>query len=141
MIKVVLDAWALLAYLQQEEPAAIRVRTVLREAESHRAELFASLINVGEVFYTIGKRKGEQAAEETLEELRRLPITIFPPEPRTIIQAARLKIRYAVSYADAFAIATAQKQNATLMTGDPEILKLKRVISLARLQRHSPRHS
>lgn len=141
MIKVVLDAWALLAYLQREEPAAPRVRTVLREAESHRAELFASLINVGEVFYTIGKRKGEQAAEETLEQLRRLPMMILPPEPQTVIHAARLKIRHAISYADAFAIATAQKRNATLMTGDPEILKLKRVISLARLQRHSPRNS
>jgi predicted nucleic acid-binding protein len=135
-VKIVLDAWALLAYLQREEPAASRVRAVLREAEADRAELFASLINVGEVFYTIGRRKGEQAAEETLEELHQLPITIVPPEPAMVMKAARVKMHHALSYADAFAVVTAQNRKGTLMTGDPEILLLKGLVSLARLKRH-----
>lgn len=135
-MKIVLDAWALLAYLQREEPAASRVRTVLREAEAHRAALFASLINVGEVFYTVGRRKGEQAAEETIEELRQLPIAILPPEPETIMNAARVKMHHALSYADAFAVVTARDLKGTLMTGDPEILQLKGIVSLAKLKRH-----
>lgn len=53
-MKIVLDAWALLAYLQREEPAASRVRAVLKEAATHKVTLFASLINIGEVFYRIG---------------------------------------------------------------------------------------
>ena len=32
-MKIVLDAWAILAYLQGEEPAATRVSEVLKEAE------------------------------------------------------------------------------------------------------------
>ncbi len=55
------------------------------------------------------------------------------------MEAARLKIHHAISSADAFAVATAQRRHATLMTGDPEILRLKPVIPLARLQRHSLR--
>lgn len=135
-MKIVLDAWALLAYLQREEPAASRVRAELREAEAGRRELFASLINIGEVFYTIGRRKGEQVAEETLEELHQLPLTIIPPRPATVMKAARLKMRHALSYADAFAVITAQDLNGTLMTGDPEILHLKGTVTVARLKRH-----
>jgi len=135
-VKIVLDAWALLAYLQGEEPAAARVQAVLRDAEAHRTDLFASLINVGEVFYSIGKRKGETVAEETLEELRHLPLTMVPPAPDSVMKAARLKIHHALSYADAFAVVTTQQLQGTLMTGDPEIILLKGVVSLIKLKRH-----
>ena len=134
-MKIVLDAWAILAYLQREEPAATRVREVLREAEVRQVEVFASLINIGEVFYNIARRKGEHIAEETLEELRCLPLTILSPEPDTILKAARLKSRHALSYADAFAVVTAQELQATLLTGDPEILQLTGVVTFEPLQR------
>lgn len=132
---LVLDAWALLAYLQGEEPAASRVRTVLSEAEARRLRIFVSIINVGEVYYTIGKRRGEAEAEETLEELRHLPLTILPVTPETVIKAARLKIHYALSYADAFAAVTAQDLHALLLTGDPELLQLTDVMDIERLHR------
>ena len=135
-MKIVLDAWAILAYLQREEPAATRVREILREAEAQRVDLFVSLINVGEVFYIIARRKGEKVAEETLEELRSLPLMILSPEPDTVIKAARLKSRYSLSYADAFAVVTAQELHATLMTGDPEIIELKEIITIEPLKRH-----
>jgi hypothetical protein len=51
-MKIVLDAWAILAYLQREEPAASRVREILKKAEARQVDLFVSLINVGEVFYS-----------------------------------------------------------------------------------------
>lgn len=135
-MKTVLDAWAILAYLQREEPAASRVRVVLKEAATHHVTLFASLINVGEVFYRIGRRKGEQAAEETLQELQHLPLTIVSPKPQTVMQAARLKIHYSLSYADAFAVVTAQDVHGTLLTGDPELLQLKGIVAIEKLRRH-----
>ncbi|SRR5712692_4199833 len=115
-MKIVLDAWAILAYLQREEPAASRVREILKKAEVRQVDLFVSLINVGEVFSSIGRRRGEQAAEETLEELGCLPVTILPPEPDTVLKAVRLKMHHALSYADAFAVVTAQDLHVTLMT-------------------------
>jgi len=39
-----------------------------------------------------------------------------------VIQAAELRGRHPISYADAFAVATAIAHGATLLTGDPEIL-------------------
>lgn len=131
----VLDAWAVLAYLQGEETAASRVKEVLQEAEARQVTLFMSLINVGEVFYTVGRRQGEDAAEETLAELRQLSLTIITPDANTVLQAARMKMRYTLSYADAFAAVTAQELQATLMTGDPELLALTDLIALEALHR------
>jgi predicted nucleic acid-binding protein len=124
-----------LAYLQGEEPAASRVKDVLQEAEDRQVTLFISLMNVGEVYYTIGKRHGEDAAEETLAELRQLSLTIIAPDANTVLQAARLKMHYTLSYADAFAAVTAQELQATLMTGDPELLALTDRIALEALHR------
>ena len=39
-----------------------------------------------------------------------------------IMQAAAIKAEYALSYADAFAVATALAHDAVLLTGDPELL-------------------
>lgn len=135
-MKVVLDAWAILAYLQREEPAAARITEVLRQAEKKEISLFVSLINIGEVFYMVGRRKGEEAAEETLQELHHLPLAMVVPDRGTIIKAAGLKIHYPLSYADAFAAVTAQDLNATLLTGDRELLQLRDVLSIEALKRH-----
>jgi hypothetical protein len=50
----VLDAWALLAMLQGAEPAASRVRELLRAGERHEAVPRLSMINLGEVYYRTG---------------------------------------------------------------------------------------
>lgn len=131
----ILDAWAILAYLQAEEPAASRVKAVLREAEAGRATLRASLINIGEVCYIIGRRRGAETAEDTLAELRQLPLNMLVPDAETILQAARLKMRHTLSYADAFAAVTAHECGGTLLTGDPELLRLTDLIALEALSR------
>ncbi|MEO5886781.1 MAG: hypothetical protein ABIQ77_03880 [Anaerolineales bacterium] len=42
---------------------------------------------------------------------------------------------HALSYADAFAVVTAEQKDATLLTGDPEWLGLKRVVKMEKLRR------
>ncbi|MBM3277809.1 MAG: hypothetical protein FJY95_06980 [Candidatus Handelsmanbacteria bacterium] len=39
--------------------------------------------------------------------------------------AARLKARYAISFAEAFAVVVAQEHQAVLLTGDPELKPLE----------------
>jgi len=51
------------------------------------------------------------------------------------MQAARLKMHHALSYADAFAVATAQAYAGTLLTGDPELLQLTGIVALEALHR------
>ncbi len=136
--RFVLDAWTLLALLQREEPAASRVKQLLEEAEQGNVELFISIINLGEVYYRIGKVKGEREAQATLVEIRRLSLTVVPATEEAVLAAAGFKARYAISYADAFAVAIATDLGAILVTGDPELGQLGDRLQIERLERAVP---
>ena len=130
--KIVLDAWAILALLQGEEPACSVVSKKLRDSS---LVIYMSWINLGEVYYILYRKHGEEEAESTLEEILQLPVKFNEPDKKTIKNAAILKGKYRLSYADAFAIALAQKVNGILLTGDPEIISLKNIIKTLSLRR------
>jgi predicted nucleic acid-binding protein len=112
---VCLDSWAVLRWLEGVNPAATRVEKALRSRP------VMSWINLGEVFYVIHRAASEVDATEVVRDLRhRLEMDL--PDERRILEAATIKARHAVAYADAFAVATAVAHGASLMTGDPEIL-------------------
>ena len=133
--RFVLDAWAIVALLQGEEPAALRVKELLSEAEKGSSALFMSIVNLGEIMYCVGKVNGEREAEDTLEQIRHLPLTIVPATDEAVLAAARFKIGHTVSYADAFAATTAQRLNGILVTGDAELLRLGNQIQIEELVR------
>lgn len=82
---------------------------------------FMSWINLGEVYYIVERRAGADQAQRVLRGLRR-QLTLDLPSEARVIEAAAIKAKFPVAYADAFAIATAIAHQATLLTGDPEIL-------------------
>jgi predicted nucleic acid-binding protein len=126
----------LLAFLQGEEPAATRVRQLLQAGQqSEGTQLFLSVINLGEVYYIIGRSQGEQEAQKTLLDIQRLPLTILPATDERVFAVAGFKIRHRLSYAGAFAVAAAAELKAVLVTGDPELLALTSEIQLERLSR------
>jgi uncharacterized protein len=131
----VLDAWAVLALLQKEEPAASRVRELLQEVNNHQTTLYISIINLGEIYYRIGKAKGRKEADEILKTIRQLPVVALPATDNIVLAAAALKIEFAISYGDAFAAAEAQRLKAILVTGDPELIKIKGVYQIEKLKR------
>lgn len=117
----VLDAWALLALLQGEEPAAARVADLIRAHAGGLAGLSVSVINLGEIFYRLGKTSGIPSAEKVMADLREMELDVLPADETTVFRAARLKALHRISYADAFAVAAAESQRATLVTGDAEL--------------------
>ena len=131
----VMDAWALLAFLQGEEPAASRVREVIEAAQDGTARLFVSIINIGEVYYRVGKTRNSKEADSVLADLYLLPMEILSADDDTVLSAARLKIAHTLSYANAFAAVTAQQKDAILLTGDPELIELKRIVQVEKLHR------
>lgn len=131
----VLDAWAILAFLQGEEPAASRVREVIEDAQEGTVRLSASIVNIGEVYYRVGKMRNQKEADSVLKDLFLLPIEIVSADDDTVLEAARLKMKHVLSYADAFAAVTAQQKDAILLTGDPELLSLKRSVKIEKLRR------
>jgi ribonuclease VapC len=115
-VTVVLDSWAVLRYLEDAGPAASHVSELL----DHERPLI-SWINLGEVHYVVRRQHGEDAATETVRDLRRV-IDARLPDQRLVLAAARIKADHPMAYADAFAAALADAQGAELWTGDPELL-------------------
>lgn len=114
---VVLDSWALLAYLR-DEPAAGRI-----ESEWTGSGAAISSINLGEVLYIRIRASGEASARADVETIRRR-LDVVEPEWSLVMAAATIKASGGLSYADAFCVATALHLNTPLWTGDPEIIDL-----------------
>lgn len=113
---IVLDSWALLAFLKGE-PAAARV-----EAEWVAAGAAISSINLGEVLYIRMRTAGKERARADVEAIRG-HLTVLDPSWETVEVAAEIKMAGGLSLADAFCVATASLLEAPLLTGDPEIVE------------------
>lgn len=115
----VLDTFALLAYLQDEAGAA-RVETLLGQAAREKCRLCMSIINLGEMLYIIERREGVARTQDVLALIRQLPLEILPADEQAVFSAAHIKASHTLSYADAFAVASAIQENAAIVTSDLE---------------------
>jgi len=114
---IVLDAWALIAFLE-DEPQALPVRDAwLSEGAA------VSIINLGEIFYIRLRSHGERDATARIDLLRS-ELDVVPADWPIVMDAGRIKAAGGLSYADAFCVASARSLDAELWTGDPEIVKL-----------------
>ena len=118
-----LDSFALLAYLEGETGVQ-RVKELMNRAQSGKCLLYLSLINLGEVIYITEREQSLILAQRVLAAIDQLPLQIVPVSRATVLAAAHIKARYAISYADAFAVVTAQENECVLLTGDPELRPL-----------------
>lgn len=116
-MSVCLDSWAILAWLDGEEPALSRVDAVIGSRP------IVSWVNLVEVYYRIERDHDRDAADDTLTALRR-QLTPDLPGTARMIEAARLKARAPIALADCFAAATAAAHGLVLFTGDPELVEL-----------------
>ena len=137
MKNIVLDSWSIIAWLQGESPgekvrnlvnwvngernSEDKVRSLMGQSTIVEMRLLVNIVNLGEVFYILGRRKGEQEAKETIDEIKENRLEIIPVSNSLVFKAASIKINHLMAYADAFAIATAMTQEGSLLTGDPEL--------------------
>ncbi len=114
---VCLDSWAILAWLDGEQPATARVEQVLESRP------VVSWVNLVEVYYRLERDHGRGAADDTLAALR---ASLAPDLPGTarMIDVARLKARAPIALGDCFAVTTAAAHGLALLTGAPEIIEL-----------------
>ena len=99
--KTLLDSYALLAYLKKEDNY-MRVKDLL---SSGSTAIIMNEMNIGEAYYIIARRMGVEKAEYFLNAvLPSLPITVISNDGlKGVIEASRLKAKYAISYMDCFA--------------------------------------
>jgi PIN domain nuclease of toxin-antitoxin system len=92
IIGYVLDSFAFLAHLENEE-RGIKVTNILKDArESQDIILYASVINIGEVYYITMRERGEEKAEEVFSLIKRLPIQIIEADTDLTLKASKLKV-------------------------------------------------
>jgi ribonuclease VapC len=120
----VLDSFALLAYLNGE-PGEARMVDLLTRARDGKNRLLLCVINLGEILYTVERRRGLTKAQQTQALLESLPIEEVPADRSLVLDAAHIKAKHPISYADAFASALAERESATVLTGDPEFKTLE----------------
>jgi len=124
MAHFVLDSYALLAFFRNEDGAE-KVEQLLNDAVTGKHQLYMTCINAGEVYYMSSRKDGVAKAEIAWKAIRQFPILLIDADLEFTLAAAKLKAKYSISYADAFAAALTIKRKATLITGDDEFDVLK----------------
>jgi len=102
----------------------------LEKASSGECELFMSVVNLGEVAYTVEIGQGLQAAKEAVAAINQAAIEVVDVDRALALVAARLKATTRVGYADCFAAALAQSLDAAVLTGDPDFRRLEGAVAI-----------
>lgn len=125
-----LDSFALLAYLKKENGYK-KVKDILASHEKSEQDLLMNEISVGEVYYILARERSFDAAEYFLHDiLPALGIKIVSNSLSDVIEAAKIKAQFPIAYADAFAVATATKYGAALITGDSDFKQVEHLIQI-----------
>jgi predicted nucleic acid-binding protein len=126
-MSVCLDAFAILSWLQDEAGAELTEAFLSQAAEEENFHCFVSIINLGEVYYRIYRTRGPEEADAFWQESQQgiLPLSAVQVTQASVLQSARLKARYPIALADAFAVQLAREMDIPLVTGDQEIKVLE----------------
>lgn len=130
MATKVLDSYAILAFLE-DEPGADTVRGLILKAEESGVKLLISVVNFGEVWYSIARTTSPETADLYTQDLRGMAIEIVDADWHLTRQAAAFKAGGSIAFADCFAAALAKDRKAELVTGDQEFKLLENEIKIS----------
>lgn len=146
---IVFDSWPVMAYLQGEPPVG-RIIEIIADAHERGESLLMSVVNAGEIWYSIAKRSDAVAADRAIGMMRSLGIEFIDVDWPTTQIAARYKAKGGISYADCFAaalvvrtasgrgpsrsiserVAGRDQASCVLLTGDREFEQLESEIEI-----------
>jgi uncharacterized protein len=125
--KRLLDSFALLAYLKKENNYQ-RVKELLSSPDN---PVVMNDINIGETYYILARERGSEQADMFLNViLPSLPILVRSNSFEQVIEASKIKSNHALSFADCFAVATALRESAAVLTGDPEFKQVQKIVEI-----------
>lgn len=129
MATKVLDSFALMAFFE-DEPGADFVRGLIQKAVAGETNLLMSVVNLGEVWYSIARTNSPEIADQYIHEIKGMAIEIVDADWALTRQAAAFKAHGGIAYGDCFAAALAKIKKAELVTGDKEFKPLEGVIKI-----------
>jgi PIN domain nuclease of toxin-antitoxin system len=127
--RVVLDASALLTFFLNR-PGASKVAQLIQLGSDRKRQLLMSVLNWGEVYYSIWADQGPGVARNLMSRIEQLPIGIVPVDLAFARAAAELKADQNLPYADGFAAALAIERKASLATSDKDFAKVERQVRI-----------
>ena len=136
MEKIVFDSHAFMVYFMREAGSSRVVEWILK-GRANKCSILLSVVNWGEIYYSIARAESEQKARDCLVVIDELSVHIVPADQELTLQAAGLKSRYALSYADCFAAALAKREDCPVLTGDKEFRVLPTDIKIIWIQKAS----
>lgn len=129
MAAKVLDSYAVMAFLE-DEPGADLVRGLILKAEESDLKLLMSVVNLGEVWYSIARTTSPETADQYVREIQGMAIETVDADWQLTRQAAAFKAEGNIAYGDCFAAALAKDRKADLVTGDKEFKVLEGEINV-----------
>jgi predicted nucleic acid-binding protein len=130
----VLDANALVR-LYRNAPGADTVDRLVRQAKAGKALLSISVVNLSEVLYILSRYIRPDEALRFIEKTQDA-VQAISVDQRASQDAAMLRIRYKLGFADCFAAEQALRIGATLVTADPDFERLGKRLKVLELPRH-----
>ena len=126
---LVLDSWAVLAYLGGEASGQ-EVADLITSAHENRTPMYMSIVNAGEVWYILAREISEARADEAVADLTGLGVELIDADWPLTRMAGTFKARHRMSYADCFAAALAKDRKSELVTGDKEFKQVEEEVSI-----------
>ena len=129
MKRMVLDASALISLLEDRSGGEV-VEELLAESVNGKTELFMSVVNWGEVYYTAWRGRGEGAARQMAAEMSQFPIQVMDADFDLTKSAVALHAQFNLPYADCFAAALSKICKAELVTADRDFAMVQSEIKI-----------
>ena len=130
MKRHVLDANALYRFLLDQEGAQI-VEDVLKEEGRKNQAVLMSVVNWGEVYYTIARTAGYKKAVSIMHSADNPPIIVVDVDKAQAEAAGRIRAGYGLPYADCFAAVLAGKDGVVVTADVKDFKKVPWVKTLA----------
>lgn len=120
---VLIDSWAWIEYFRGSK-AGEQIKGVIEDSEE---KMIISTINIAEVYRSILRFYSEDFAEEKIEAMKQRAFVCDVIE-EIAVEAAKIKHKKKWGLGDSLIYATAKKEGARVLTGDPDFKDVEGVI-------------
>jgi predicted nucleic acid-binding protein len=103
-----------------DRPSSEKTEDLIMLAISGKCSLYMSIVNWGEVYYSIWRVNGLQAAKQVAAEIGQFPIEVINADIALTKIAAAFHVEFRLPYADCFAAALGKTMQADVVTCDQD---------------------
>lgn len=114
----------------ENRPGAQKVEEVMQLAVDGKRALFMSVVNWGEVYYSVWRAKGPGVALKVIADIAQLPIALVDAGHDLTRHAAELRAQHKLPYVDCFAAALALSRKAALVTSDADFSHIQKKLDI-----------